>query len=129
MKDEQNKKTVRIWNESYKDSKEKPDFYVKLEQSENDDIHLFICDEEGKEIKNGPIILTLDFDYKTIAIHSYVNEYFPLRKNYKNECLVDTTEEISKFSHDNMMKSHIMNMLSEKLEKHINEKPDNATIN
>src|SRR6266852_325946 len=95
---------VKVWDESCKTSSEEFKFYVRLINNAHHDIDIVVCDKQGNIQQNNPYLITMDFEYKIICIHSHIIDNFPLRKNYKEEPEVVTMDSFKQWYIDRMMK-------------------------
>lgn len=116
MKTNENK--PKIWKEEYKQTGSSDSLYLKLEETQNKDIVVCICDKNGETTHtDGSNILCFDFDYKVVLLSQSVNENFPLKTDYRGTPLVELGREVMDHHKESIFIEHMLNQAQEQLKE------------
>ncbi|HMG13843.1 MAG TPA: hypothetical protein VK590_00280 [Saprospiraceae bacterium] len=119
--DDNKKNNPKVWNESYKTEGVDGQMYVRLIESDYNDIILVICDKHGDEIEGGSKIISLDFDYNILILSHSLNKNFPLKTDFKGEPLIESLVDVVRFHNEKMFKIQVMEQLEREVKSSTKE--------
>lgn len=100
--------------------------YMRLQECPNHgDIHLIVCDKDGKKHEYGNI-LSYDIDMKCLVLYGHPSTDLPIRTSIEGHILTITTNQLKDLA-ERESKARIIEIMENQIKDHIDNSPKPIT--
>lgn len=105
---------LKVWSENTTDNENQ--LYVRLKETDRNDIDIIVCDKTGEMIKDGNLLF-IDNDFKIVILPEEMNPIIPLKTDIRGSVLVYEGNEVG-----SMMKERAMYSFARQIKESVDEK-------